>query len=176
MNIPNKEIALSLVIVAASLSVSGCKCGEEETDDETQIRAIIQKAATLAENHDVNGLMDLATGDFTAEPGQKDRQNVRGILFVAFRKYRKFKVKFPRPSVEVEPGGNNAEASTPFMIVRQGGDSPELSDGTDDPAGWLEKVAGVGDVYRIELSFVREDGEWLVQSSSLQGYRNINNI
>jgi hypothetical protein len=165
------------LICAAMLYAAGCgRCSGKPNDDETRIRKIIEEAAALAEKHDINGLMKLATKNFTAEPGQKDRQAVRGILFIAFRKYGKFSVKFPRPSVEVAPGGLSAKADTPFLIVRQGSGVPDLSELYDDPKGWTEKVGKIADLYNIELWFDKVGDEWLVHEAKLMGLRNIYDI
>jgi hypothetical protein len=165
--------ACAVVSGTALLSAAGCSKNKEEPDDETKIRNIIEQAAAMAENHDINGLMDLTTEYFTAEPGQRDRQAVRGILFMVFRKYGTFSVKFPRPMVDVKPGSSQAKATTPFLIVRKGTEAPNVGDLYDDPKGWLEKVGKAADLYTIELWFEKGGEDWRVHETRLLGYRSM---
>ena len=86
-----------LLLIAVSVLES---CSSR--DEETAIRELVKKGATLGEGQDIKGLMNLTTEDFVALPGDLRRQETRGILFMAFRHYQNFKILYPRPSVELK--------------------------------------------------------------------------
>jgi hypothetical protein len=73
-----------------------------EKDDITVIRQLIEQGAKLAENQDINGLMKLTTGDFVALPGKHDNREVKTIIWLAFKHYRKFKILYPEPSISLQ--------------------------------------------------------------------------
>ncbi len=171
----NLSKLIAAFVMVSSLLVAGC--GSCETpDDETQIRALMEKGAGFAEKHDIGEIMGLATSDFQAWPGPKDRQSVKGVLFVAFRRYGKFSVKFPRPTVNVDVSGAYAEAKTPFLIVREGQNLPDLKDLYEDPEGWVEKVDDLADPYHLELWLVKKDDEWLVRKVRLHGLKGLGDL
>jgi hypothetical protein len=53
-------------------------CSRE--DEVVKIRALIKQGGTLAEKHDLQGLLALTSGNFVAFPGGHDRRGVKGIL------------------------------------------------------------------------------------------------
>ncbi|HYQ59849.1 MAG TPA: hypothetical protein VEP29_02270, partial [Desulfatiglandales bacterium] len=75
-----------LLIVVGGLQSCSSK------DEESAIRNLVQKGATLAEEQDIKGLMSLTTEDLLVLPGDLGRQETRRILFVAFRHYQDFKI------------------------------------------------------------------------------------
>ncbi len=172
---PAKNAPLFALLLWGSLVFVGCNRCETE-DDETLLRGIIDRAAKLAEEHDVKELMRLAAKDFQASPGAQDRNATRGMLFMAFQRYGKFSVRFPRPTVNVDQGGAHAEASTPFLIVRDGQGLPDLSDLYNDPDGWVEQLGSMADPYHLELWFVKKDGDWLVRKARIQGLKSIDDL
>jgi len=108
-----------LLLIAVSLLES---CSPK--DEETAIRELVKKGATLAEEQDIRGLMNLATEDFVALPGDLRRQETRGILFMAFRHYQNFKILYPRPSVELKPDKRSASAVFPLSDCQKRSGSP----------------------------------------------------
>ena len=81
-----KQVCAWLVVLLL-LFMSGLESCSSK-DEETAIRELVKKGATLGEEHDIKGLMNLTTEDFLALPGDLGRQETRRILFVAFRHYR----------------------------------------------------------------------------------------
>ena len=73
-----------------------------DRDEADGIRLLIQKGARLAEEHDVGGLMELTSEGFVGMPGNRDRAEVRRILWMAFRHYRRFRILYPKPGVDLE--------------------------------------------------------------------------
>ncbi|MCP4680347.1 MAG: hypothetical protein GY854_33640 [Deltaproteobacteria bacterium] len=166
---------IATLLVLSALLVSSCgSC--ETSDNETQIRALIDKGAAFAQKHDIGELMGLTTDGFQAWPGPRDRQSVKGVLFIAFKRYKKFSVKFPRPTVNVDATGVYAEAKTPFLILREGQSMPDLKDLYDDPDEWVEKVDDLADPYHLELWLIKEDGEWLVRKARLHGLKGLGDL
>jgi hypothetical protein len=154
----------SFVFLFAQLS-----CTEK---DETEVlRRLIKKGATLAEEHDLGGLMDLTSGDFSALPGNRDRQEVRGILLMAFRHYRQFRILYPEPSVELSGNGETASSRVYFLIVRQDRSYPNLVALSKDPKGWVEEVGENADLYRLELEFVKQKGGWVARRAHLEPFK-----
>ena len=168
---PGSALALA---VAASMAVLGTGCsGCEEQDDEKVLVGMINKAAELAERHDLGELMSMTTDDFVAKPGSRSRQEVKGILLMAFRRYGELTVEHPAPSVEISPSKLTATAEMPFLIVRQGVEMPDLSDLYDDPEAWIEAVGEKADAYHLKLSFRKTDDGWRVEQARVRGTRGV---
>ena len=153
-----------LLIVVSVLEACSSK------DEETAIRELIKKGATLAEEQDLKGLMSLTTEDLLVLPGDLGRQETRRILFVAFRHYRDFKVLYPRPGVELKKDKRSASAVFPFLIVKKETTLPKLKELYEDPQRWLETVGENADLYRLELECLKQDGDWLVKQARLERF------
>lgn len=149
------------------LLLAGCTAGEPED----AIRQLIRKGADLAEKHDLGGLLDLTAKHFIAMPGSKDRNETKGILWMAFRYYEKFKIIFPEPEVDLGEKGRSASARVYFLMVRERRTFPGLEALYKDPKAWLKEVGEKADLYRLELDWVHEDGEWLVAKAHLEPFR-----
>lgn len=139
-------------------------------DEAEALRRLIKKGAELAEDHDVGGLMKMTTEDFSALPGKRDRDEVRGILYLAFRHYRQFRVLYPEPGVDLSSGGEAASARVYFLIVRQDRSYPDLEELYKDPKGWIDTVGENADLYRLELEFVKK-GNWEVRRAHLEPFK-----
>jgi len=155
----------ALLLIAGSLLGS---CSSQ--DEETVIREAIKKGATLAEEQDIKGLMNMTTEDFRAFPGDLGRQETRRILFVAFRHYQDFKILYPRPSVELKPDKRSASAVFPFLIVKKDMTLPQLKELYEDPQRWLEVVGENADLYRLKLEWIKQDGDWPVKQARLERF------
>ncbi len=148
---------------------SACK----KKDEAEVIHRLIHKGAKLAEAHNVGGLMELAAPGFTAMPGNRDRAEVRSILFMAFRHYRDFRILYPKPGIDVEEGGRTASATVYFLIVRREGAYPELKDLYEDPGLWLEEVGENADLYRLRLALIEREDDWLTKQAHLEPFRGL---
>jgi len=142
-------------------------------DDGVAIRALIAEGASLAEAHDVRGLTGLATPDFTAEPGGYDRDSIRGVLLSVFSYYGRFRLVFPPPSIDVDPGGESAQGEIYFLIVRREQPLPDLDGLADDPRGWLARAGEAVDLYRLQATFARAHGKWRAQRAVLEPYSGV---
>jgi hypothetical protein len=169
-----ETLVFSLACLFGAALLSCAKCQEE--DDEKVLRGMIRQAADLAARHELGELISMTTDDFTARPGHRTRQEVKGILLLAFRRYGDFTVQHPRPTVEVAPSKLTATAHMPFLIVRQGVDFPDLSDLYEDPERWLEEAGEKADAYFLELWFRKTDDGWRVEKAEIQGTRGVGGI
>ena len=142
--------------------------GKGETE---VIRGLIEKGARLAEGHDVGGLMEMTTEDFSALPGNRERAEVRGILRMAFRHYRQFRILYPKPGVDLSEGGNAASAIIYFLMVRQDRTYPDLNELYENPQAWLEEVGENADLYRLTLQWVKRKNAWLAVQARLDPFR-----
>ncbi len=140
-------------------------------DEAEVIHRLIKKGVKLAEKHNVGGLMELTAEGFLALPGDRDRAQVRSILFMAFRHYREFRILYPQPSVDLEGTGDAASATIYFLIVRQDRSYPELKDLYGDPGGWLEEVGENADLYRLKLELIKKGGDWLTKRAHLEPFK-----
>jgi hypothetical protein len=154
-----------LFLVTGSL-LSACS----SKDEETAIRELVKKGATLGEEQDIKGLINLTTEDFLALPGDLGRQETRRILFVAFRHYQDFKILYPRPSVDLKPDKRFASSVFPFLIVKKETTLPKLKELYEDPQRWLETVGENADLYRLKLECVKQNGDWLVKQARLERF------
>jgi hypothetical protein len=142
-----------------------------EKDEAEVLKRLIKKGATLAEEHDLGGLMGLTSEDFSALPGNRDRSEVRGILLMAFRHYRQFRILYPEPSVELSGSSDGASSRVYFLIVRKDRSYPNLDALAKDPKGWVEEVGENADLYRLELEFVKKKGDWVTRRAHLEPFK-----
>ena len=167
-------VNLTLLRVAAFFSILlffPISCSMK--DDASLIGELIEKAAKLAEEHDVKELVKLTAEDFQALPGRHDRQETKRILWLAFRHYRQFKILFPEPSIDIAETSSAATARVYFVIVRKDLSYLGLKDLYKDPEAWLEEVGKNADLYRLGLDFVKKDGDWLVKIARLEPFRGL---
>jgi len=154
--------------LVVALLILPLACGKG--DDAQAIRGLIDRGAALGEKHDIGGLMELATEDFLAFPGDVDRRSSRAILWRTFQYYKTFKVLYPHPKVIVESDGKKASAGFPFLIVREDVSFPKLKDLAQNPKRWLEEVGENADLYKFDLELVKENGDWLVRRAFLKRF------
>ena len=153
--------------------IFGLSCGlcSEESTDEEQIRKIIKKAVELAEQKDLGGLMDLVTDDFVVMPKKMDRRQTKGMLLYIFQRYKDLSVLYPRPSVSVEPGATTGLASLVFLMLRGNDIRPDVEGLSDDLDQWVEKVGDYTRLYRLKLTFSKEDDDWLIRRAYLERFK-----
>ena len=160
------------LLIIGIIILTVCFCSAK--DDEKALRELVERAAQLAEQHDIGEIMDLTTEDFKAQPGDLDHRETKRILFMAFRHYGDLKVVHPRPSVDLDSGEGGASVSVPFLIVKRDQSLPELKGLYSDPKKWVEKVGiGVNTLQAqsveavitsytgIEEAHLAPDGRWL---------------
>jgi len=156
-------------LVLLLISVNGLgSCSSK--DEGSAIRELIKKGATLAEEQDIKGLINLTTEDFRVLPAELGRQETRRILFVAFRHYQDFKILYPRPGVDLKPDKRSASAVFPFLIVKKETTLPKLKELYEDPQRWLETVGENADLYRLKLEWLKREGDWLVKQARLERF------
>lgn len=153
-----------LVAVAATAACSS-------KDDVSMIRETIKEGVAQAEAHDVGDLLELATIDFIALPGRYNRRSVKGVLFAAFKHYGQFQIKYPRPSVQVDSEGAQADATIYFLIVSQSRELPGLKTLYDNPRKWVEAAQEKADLYQLKLKWIKHDGGWLIRRAVLEGFK-----
>ena len=144
-----------------------------EKDDAQLIRTLIKKGAELAEDHDVGGIMELTTDDVVALPGHHNRMEIKRIIWSAFMHYGKFKILYPKPSVDLSDNGGSASCTIYLLIVKKERTIPELKDLYDDPRRWLEAVGENADLYQIKLQLLKTDGRWRVRQAQLEGFKGL---
>jgi hypothetical protein len=170
-----RTIAILIAIALPAIAVTGCG-GCEGDDDEARIRSLFRYAVETAENRDVGELMELTTEDFTVAGRGISRQETKGVLLMAFRRYGAFTIRHPNPSVEVSPSGMTATAETPFLLVRDDREAPDLEGLYESPAEWLAEVGELADLYDVKLWLVKTDDGWRVKKARLDGYRRLEEL
>ena len=159
------------IVMAVFISLSIFSCGSK--DDAAAIRKLIERGAELAEKHEIGDLMQLTADGFTAFPGSHDARSVRGILFVAFKHYGTFDIRYPRPSVEVQKDAPTARATIYFMIVSKDLAIPDLKDLYENPQEWLDKASEKADLYQLKLDLIKKSGDWRVQKAELAAFKGL---
>ncbi|HSH68397.1 MAG TPA: hypothetical protein VK997_00670 [Deferrisomatales bacterium] len=137
-------------------------------DETARIREWVRDGAVLAEAHDLGGLLARTTEGFRAEPGARDRDGVGEVLAAAFYHYRRFRLLYPYPAVEITADGLGAAVAVPFLLVRRDVELPDLQELQDDPQGWLAQVGDRADLYHLELQLEKREGRWLATSAHLR--------
>jgi hypothetical protein len=143
-------------------------CGQN--DEVAVIRNQIQKGATLAEAHDINGLMRLTADDIVVNPGGYNRRETKRIIWAVLRHYGNIKIIYPRPSVNLSTDKNQASCGLVFLIVKKNRVIPDVKDLYDDPQAWIETVGANADLYRIKLEMVKTDNLWQVTGAYLETF------
>jgi hypothetical protein len=149
--------------------VSSCS----QNDEVSAIRELIKKGAELAEDHDVGGILERATEDVVALPGQHNRLEIKRILWAAFMHYGKLRVLYPEPSVDLTSNESMASSRVYLLIVKKDRKFPELKELYKDPRRWLEEVGENADLYQLNLQLLKKNGAWLVKQAHLEGFKGI---
>ena len=157
---------LSILLFLAVISVGACST----EDDVRAIRQLVSDGVRLSEEHEIGGLIKLATDDFEGLPGNLDRREIRRFLWLAFKRYEEFHILHPLPKVTLESEGRSASTAFPFLIVKKETTVPELQGLYEDPQRWLEEVGKNADLYLIKLDLVKTDGNWLVKRAHLESF------
>jgi len=134
-----------------------------QKDDVQVIRGLIKDGAKLAEDHDVSGIMELATEDVVALPGHHNRIEIKRIIWAALMHYGKLKVLYPKPSVDLSTTDNSATCMIHLLIVKKDRTIPDVKDLYEEPRRWLETVGENADLFQIKLQLLKKDGMWRVK-------------
>ena len=156
-----------LLVIVFVCCLSSCS----EKDDIALILSLVEKAEALAEEHDTCRLMELTSNNFKAQDGKLKRKEVRKFLWVTFRRYGKFDLLFPEPTVEIFDKEQSATAVVYFLIVKKEQPLPDLEKLYKDPERWLEEVGELADLHRLNLQFLKKGDKWQVTSAKIEPYR-----
>ena len=162
-----KGTICTLVGVVLFLLASACS----QDDDVAAIRALIQKGTTLAEAHDISGIMALTTEDITAQSGAYNRLEIKRIIWSALMHYGQMNILYPKPSVDLHSENSLASCGMFFLIVRKDRVLPDLKDLYDDPQGWIETVGDNADLYQLKLDLRKTDSGWRVNRAHIEPFR-----
>ena len=144
-----------------------------QKDDVQVIRELIKEAAALAEDHNVSEIMELTTEDVVALPGHHNRLEIKRIIFAALMHYGKFKVLYPKPSVDLSNSDNSATSMIYLLIVKKDRTIPDVKDLYEEPRRWLEKVGENADLFQVEIKLLKKDGKWRVNQAHLEGFKGL---
>ena len=142
-------------------------------DDVQVIRELIKDGAKLAEDHNVSGIMELATEDVVALPGHHNRIEIKRIIWAALMHYGKLKVLYPKPSVDLSTTDNSATCMIYLLIVKKDRTIPDVKDLYEEPRRWLETVGENADLFQIKLQLLKKDGMWRVNQAHLEGFKGL---
>ena len=159
--------------IASILFISLCLCACGNRDDAAAIRKLIARASQMAEEHRIADLMQLTADGFSASPGSHDAGSVRRILFIAFKHYGMFQIRYPRPTVEVEADAATARTVIHFMIVSQDRPMPELKELYENPQQWVEQASEKADLYQLKLALIKDEGDWRVKNAELTPFKGL---
>ena len=144
-----------------------------QKDDVHVIRELIKEGAKLAEDHNVSGIMELATEDVVALPGHHNRIEIKRIIWAALMHYGKLKVLYPKPSVDLSTTDNRATCMIYLLIVKKDRTIPDVKDLYEEPRRWLETVGENADLFQIKLQLLKKDGSWRVNQVHLEGFKGL---
>jgi hypothetical protein len=154
------------VLLFVLIQISACA----KTDREQQLYQMIKHGVELAEEHDLSGLMDLTQDGFIAGPGNLPRQEVRKILFITFKRFGKFNIHHPKPSIRLSVDEEKAVVKMSFLMASQGQVFPELKLLYEDAAAWVDGVDKRADLYTLSMELEYESGSWLVKKAQISGF------
>ena len=159
-------IMLCLSVIAASAICASCS-GQNDSD---KIRTLIDNGAALAQAHDIEGMLELATADVRAMPMNLDRRGIKGVLWRTFKYYGPMTILYPRPAVEIDAAGHGASARVPFLIVKKEHPFKDLEGFRDDPVAWVEAIGDAAGLYRLQLQLTSQNGDWQVAQVVLERF------
>ncbi len=154
---PYKIKNLACVLLSLSL-LSACS----KTEREEAVYQLVADGVTMAETHDLGGMMSLMADGFIAGPGQHSKQESRRILFVMLKRYGKFRVLYPRPVVKLSEDEQTAQVKMNFLIATKVQLFPELELLYADPSAWVEAVDKGADLYTLSMELGYDSGNWLL--------------
>ena len=163
------SFSIYLLVLLLLFTLGACS---HEDDTET-IRTLIRRGAALAEQHDMGGILDLTSEEFRAQPGDLDRNKVKGVLWRAFHYYGDFRVLHPRPGVTLSEDGRSASAGCPFLIVKKDVSLPGLQELYDNPRVWVKEAGEKADLYRLTLGLRKKGDDWMVQEAHLERFTGV---
>jgi len=141
-----------------------------KTPSEEAIHLLIKDGVNMAESHDLGGMMDLLEDGFIAGPGHHPKPEVRRILFVMLKRYGKFRIVHPRPSIKLSEDEQSAIVKMNFLIANKQKLFPELELLYTEPVAWLESVDKSADLYTLSMELGAESGEWLLKRARITGF------
>jgi hypothetical protein len=144
-----------------------------EKDDVQAIRTLIKDAAEMAEDHNLNGIMELTTEDVVGLPGHHNRLEIKRFIFSAFMHYGKLKVLYPKPSVDLSAKDNSATCMIYLLIVKKDRAIPDVKDLYNEPRRWLETVGENADLYQVKLQLLKKGATWRVHQARLEGFKGL---
>ena len=155
-----------LLVVIGAMLLAGCS----SKNDAASIRLMIDKGAEAAQDHDIAGILDLATEDLLAQPGDLDRRGIKAVLWRTFQYYGPLRVLYPRPVIDINDDASQASAQLPFLIVKKEKVFPELETLANDVMAWLDAVGENADLYQFTLALKKQDHQWRVYRVQLKRF------
>lgn len=164
-----KQFTAGSVIGIIVLSVLLISCSRKNEVEE--IRKMFAQCVQLAKAHETQKIIDHVTEDFVAMPGDHDRRTTKRILWISFRHYDKFTIKYPQPDIEIGKDGQTARATITLLILKQGQIMPDIDELYKDPGRWVQKVGEKADLYRLKVELVKTSGDWKAKQARLEPFR-----
>ncbi len=161
------QISFRFAVVLAMLSLL-IACAKTEREEALHQR--IKQAAGLAERHDIRGLLDLTQEGFIVDPGGYTSPDVRRILFVTFKRYGKFRIHYPQPTVMLSEDEETATVKMHFLIATEDRSLPKLEQLYKDPEAWLMTVDRHADIYTLSVEFGFKSGNWLAKKARISSF------
>ncbi len=155
-----KLVAIRVCCLAVLLFLVGCY----KTEEERQVEQLVDDLGQSFGDHSIKGLLKSTTRDFVALPGRVNKKTAVRQLFHLFQLNRNITALYPRPEIECD-SENSASVSLPFLLINSGAENSALEDLFDSPDQWVEQAQTLGKVHQVELSLVRKDGQWFVQTA-----------
>lgn len=155
-----------IVVMLSLLLLNACS----KTDREEEVYILIQHAVDLAEGHNLSGLMELTQEGFTAGPGDYTSKDIRRILFVTFKRFGKFRIHYPKPSIRLSEDEETAIVKMNFLMAKKDRLFPELNMLYEDAAAWVRGVDERTDIYTLTMELSYESGDWLVKKARITSF------
>jgi hypothetical protein len=155
-------------VVMLSLLVFVTACAK--TDKEEEVYQLIKQGVELAQEHKLGQMMDLTREGFSVEPGNHSSKEVRRILFATFKRFGKFRIHYPKPSVKLSEDEETALVKMSFIMATQDQLFPDLELLYQEPGEWLRTVDRRADVYTLSMELDYKSGSWLVKKARISGF------
>lgn len=147
-------VVVMVVVVALLLR-------RDDADPAARIRAAIDRAVAATEAKDIGGVMEIVSERF--DSASVSRADLPRILFAQLHGHGWRRVVLSDVDIRVEEGDAPERAKVSLVALLAKSDS---KDGT-----WRDLAPSEASVYRFELDFVLEEGEWRVRQAAYRPAR-----
>ncbi len=154
---------LLICVLALVSGLTGC----DTTEQEQQIQGVVEQSVRAIEDRDVKQIFKLTTSEVVVHPGKMNRASLVRRLHFWLRANPSMEILHPAAEIDVDSSGETALVSLPIAATRPGHIPNDLEE-LDDHEAWAAQLHNRAQIFHFELSLVKNDESWLIDSIRIQ--------